>query len=152
MVRKQKKESKKTYADSSGNDAGSNWQKLQNIYKQIPKFKCVPGCTDCCGIVPFIELEWSPIADKRTMDVEKTHTCPYAKSGKCDIYDQRPLMCRLFGASEDITLQCPKGCKPKKRLTVMRTKELLWEYRQLDKKITGPAYRFFRDLLPILRR
>ena len=81
-------------------------RKLEIIYNQIPKFKCIPGCTDCCGPVPFSKTEWDQIDDKRVWNVLK---CPYANDG-CDIYEHRPLMCRLFGTTA--ILECPHGCRP----------------------------------------
>lgn len=80
---------------------------LEKFYAQIPTFKCIPGCFACCGPVPFAKCEWDRIEDKR----EATGiTCPYASASGCAIYDKRPLICRLFGTTDD--LPCPHGCRP----------------------------------------
>jgi len=103
--------------------------KHQRLYNKIPTFECKPGCTDCCGPVPFSKWEWSRIKDKRNA---RGLNCPYAVNGRCDIYEQRPLMCRLYGAVE--TLQCPYGCGPINKLTDAQAKEILQEYMKLDKQ------------------
>lgn len=73
----------------------------ERLYARIPSFKCKEGCTDCCGPVPFSEWEWSRIKDKRKMDLA-TLICPYAVAGRCEIYEQRPLICR-FEDEDDLT-------------------------------------------------
>ena len=36
--------------------------------------------------------------------------CALLVLGRCSVYDQRPLICRAFGAAEG--LRCPHGCCP----------------------------------------
>lgn len=97
------------------------------LYEKIPQFKCIPGCTGCCGPVPFSKWEWKRIKDKRKGDI-KTLTCPYAVNGRCEIYDKRPLICRLFGAVDVDTLRCPYGCGPEKPLTKEDADKIMMEY------------------------
>jgi len=84
-------------------------ERHEELYRQIPSFECKKGCTDCCGPVPFSRYEWSIIADKRE---GKGLICPYASRKGCQIYDKRPLLCRLFGAVNTERMECPHGCKP----------------------------------------
>lgn len=73
---------------------------------------CPPGCTACCGPVPF-----SPFERERAMalmpmvamshDIGRDTTCPYVKDCGCGIYAERPIICRLMGLSD--RMPCPKG-------------------------------------------
>lgn len=36
--------------------------------------------------------------------------CVYLVDGRCSVYQNRPLICRMYGAVE--SLPCPHGCKP----------------------------------------
>lgn len=79
---------------------------LDKIRNKIPAFTCKKGCHDCCGPVPFSEEELARVDERELTSL----TCPYLSKNGCDIYEERPIMCRLFGAVED--LPCPHGCRP----------------------------------------
>ena len=104
----------------------------QQLYDKIPSFKCKPGCTDCCGPVPFSKWEWDRVSDKRHATPEhiKILTCPYAVNGRCEIYEQRPLICRLFGAVDAPLMTCPHGCGPVGKLTDEQAREMMRIYTQ----------------------
>lgn len=104
----------------------------ERLYKRIPSFQCKPGCTDCCGPVPFSRFEWKRVKDKRKGDI-KTLTCPYAIGGRCEIYAKRPLICRLFGTVNDERLLCPHGCGPEKKLTAKEADEIMQDYFKIMK-------------------
>jgi len=106
-------------------------RKLKQIYAQIPAIECKPGCTDCCGPVPFSKTEWQLIPEIRK---GVSINCPYSISGKCDIYDQRPFMCRIFGTADDPHLKCPHGCKPVKPLSKAGATEVTNQYLDLFEK------------------
>lgn len=93
---------------------------LDEIRKKIPTFTCKKGCHDCCGPVPFSKKEWKRVKDKRKAT---SINCPYIGEKGCDIYEERPMMCRLFGAIED--LRCPHGCRPFYFLSRKEAKEIL---------------------------
>lgn len=102
-------------------------KQLRQLYKEIPSFSCLLGCTGCCGPIPFTSSEWSRVRDKKKAS---GIDCPYSLQGRCDIYDERPFICRLFGASED--LKCPRGCRPDKPLSVEKTRQLMRKYRKIS--------------------
>jgi uncharacterized protein len=102
--------------------------KLRALYAEIPAMTCKPGCTDCCGPVPFAKAEWDAIKDKREAS---SIDCPYSLTGRCDIYTDRPFLCRLFGTADDPHLTCPHGCQPVKRLTQQQAAFLMRRYRNL---------------------
>lgn len=47
----------------------------------------------------------------------ETMTCPFLKKDGCSIYEERPIMCRLFGAVDHRDMKCPMGCGPKKLIS-----------------------------------
>lgn len=114
---------------------------LERMYAQIPAFKCIEGCVDCCGPIPFSILEMgramrasplkNPIAAVNALMAGSSHTkCVYASAG-CEIYPVRPAVCRLFGTSEDPMLTCPHGRRPEKLFTREETLELHGGYHRL---------------------
>ena len=103
-----------------------NFEKLRELYGKIPVMKCIEGCTDCCGTVPFSREEWEAVEDKRPPPATGIK-CPYADRG-CDIYELRPMMCRLFGAAKLESLRFPHGCRPEKLLSAAETSEIMSEY------------------------
>lgn len=117
-----------TTGQSDNQTSRKGAEALAAIYAKIPKFICKPGCTDCCGPVPFSKTEWSVIKDKRTATCLD---CPYSAGGSCAIYENRPFLCRIFGASEEPRLRCPHGCKPVFPLSIEETKKLTAEYIQI---------------------
>jgi len=100
-------------------------QRHETLYNQIPSFKCKEGCTSCCGPIPFTKWEWDKVNNKRKV---KGIDCPYAKSG-CEIYEQRPLICRLYGTVKG--MQCPYGCRPIVLLSEEQEQEIMKEYFEL---------------------
>jgi Fe-S-cluster containining protein len=56
--------------------------------------------------------------------------CPFAMPGKgCRVYEERPLMCRLYGTVED--LRCPHGYQPKQLLTSREARGIIRTYANL---------------------
>lgn len=39
------------------------------------------------------------------------YSCPALVDGRCSVYDDRPMICRLYGTVE--VMRCPYGCVPK---------------------------------------
>lgn len=102
------------------------------LYAEIPTFTCKPGCTDCCGPVPFGQWEDDKIGERRR-EVTDCLTCPYSAADDCSIYPDRPFMCRLFGAADDPRLTCPHGCGPAVKLTAEHARDLTRRYQRLMK-------------------
>lgn len=91
-------------------DLSEHIKRLQAIYAQIPVFKCIRKCTDCCGPIFMSGLERFLIRKpgKHTGMV----SCPWRENGGCGIYPFRPLVCRLFGAVDHPGLTCTFGRSP----------------------------------------
>jgi len=101
----------------------------EKIHKElrlrIPKMNCRAGCSECCGPVVFSKWEWAQVKEKRTAS---SLDCPYIENGQCSIYEDRPIICRLFGVSEAPLLQCPYGCKPGRVLSIAETEAIMDSY------------------------
>ncbi len=90
-----------------------NIEIVLRLREQIPVFKCVPGCHDCCGPVTTSSEEMSRLPVKSDAAHEaalQEYNCVHLGPKGCTVYEERPLICRLFGTTS--TLPCPNGCRP----------------------------------------
>lgn len=90
-----------------------NSQTLRFLRRRIPVFECEPGCHDCCGPVTASSEEMARFPVKS----EQEHAtaldelrCPHLGAMGCQVYAERPLICRLFGTTP--RLACPNGKRP----------------------------------------
>jgi len=89
------------------------YQKIKFFRNRIPSFECVPGCHDCCGPVTASTREVSELPAKDEMEHDEAlskWSCTYLGATGCTVYDDRPLICRLFGTTP--ALLCPHGRRP----------------------------------------
>ena len=80
-----------------------NRQKVHTLRQQIPSFECVPGCHDCCGPVTTSPEEMSRLPRKTRVEQDAAMdelNCVHLGPNGCTVYDERPLICRLFGTTE----------------------------------------------------
>ncbi len=88
--------------------------KLVDIYAAVPDVACKGLCKKACGPVGCSAVEADAMRDNgiNPPEVDGSLTCSHLSAdGRCRIYVNRPLVCRLFGAVK--ALACPHGCKPK---------------------------------------
>lgn len=86
---------------------------IDQLRRQIPRFDCVPGCHDCCGPVTASSEEMArlPVKSIAAHDAALAElNCVHLGPRGCEVYDQRPLICRLFGTTK--SLACPRGRGP----------------------------------------
>ncbi|HAV70704.1 MAG TPA: zinc/iron-chelating domain-containing protein [Stenotrophomonas sp.] len=91
----------------------TNRDAIQRLREQIPTFRCIVGCTDCCGPVTASSEEVARLPIKS--DAEHAAaladlSCPYLGKQGCEVYEERPLICRMFGTTP--SLRCPNGQRP----------------------------------------
>lgn len=92
------------------------FEKLNDIYDTLPKGKCT-GCGSCCmesvgiNLIEFLNIynylqdkddlrkkSLSKIMDYYFMEFMEKNSCPFKdEDNRCEIYEVRPLNCRLFG-------------------------------------------------------
>jgi hypothetical protein len=88
-------------------------RRVRQICSAVPDAECRGLCAESCAAVPLLPAE-RPLLD----------------AGRCTVYADRPLICRLFGAVED--LRCPFGCLPERLLTPAEGRRLLRAVKELS--------------------
>lgn len=101
---------------------------LREIYAGIPEVHCKGLCVEQCSTAPIAAVELEALekslgrALKRsddprgfTMLGDIGAPCELLIMGRCTAYDQRPAICRVFGAADGI--RCPHGCEPDRVMT-----------------------------------
>jgi len=110
--------------------------KVDLLRKNIPSFACKPGCHDCCGPVTTSSEEMArlPVKSALEHEIALAHlNCPHLGKNGCEVYNERPLICRLFGTTPQ--LPCPNGNRP----DVM-----------IDPELERQIQRFFSDTRQVL--
>lgn len=139
---------------------------IKKLRNEIPQsqFICKKGCIKCCGPVPWVfweKKQIQSIINISELDQQKTIisnegvSCPYCDQDiGCLIYDERPILCRIFGISEDKRIKCPKNNKMPPLLSIYQTKLIMNKYMDLKPKlmlekalfnITGKKYVSYID-------
>lgn len=102
---------------------------LNVLYEWVPSVACKGLCHYVCTTVDAGPRERQRIADAGVtlplfvVDGEHGHTCPALVDGRCSVYDVRPMICRLWGASS--VMPCPHGCEPDGDLSPGQVLELI---------------------------
>lgn len=94
--------------------------KLRAIYAQVPSTNCKGLCVEHCNSIGMTPQEQQRIRVRTGLNLPRfgafgTHDdpdalCPALTSGRCSIYNDRPLICRLWGATD--SMPCEHGCVP----------------------------------------
>ena len=103
----------------------NNGQKIEFLRRRIPTFKCIVGCHDCCGPVTASSEEVARLPVKTEAEHEAALdalSCPYLGKRGCEVYLERPLICRLFGTTPK--LLCPNGMRPEYMIDSSTEKEI----------------------------
>ena len=90
-----------------------NSQKIRFFRNHIPSFECESGCHDCCGPVTTssIEMAYLPVKSEAEHEAALADlSCPHLGENGWEVYEERPLICRLFGTTP--SLVCPRGKRP----------------------------------------
>lgn len=106
----------------------NNQEIVLQLRKRITTFKCVPGCHDCCGPVTTSSEEMSRLPVKSDAEHDAALDdlrCVHLGPKGCEVYEERPLICRLFGTTSNIP--CPNGCAPE-IMTDSETEKQVHEY------------------------
>lgn len=90
---------------------------LDAIYAAVPNINCKGLCQECCGPVLQSVAETQAMtkaAGGKIPSLRSDMTCGLLKNGRCSIYKDRPLICRLWGVTRE--MPCPFGCLPERIL------------------------------------
>lgn len=126
---------------------------LKELYARIPKVVgCKTDCNGCCGPVPMIDME--RVAIKHMIQPHEAGTvyeyavtpvrpdcmtCSYSTPKGCAIYDDRPLLCRLFAASDAARMKCPHGASAKVPLSDAETMQIMIDYHRMALPLPSPG-------------
>lgn len=94
-----------------------NSRQIRFFRRRIPTFECIPSCHDCCGPVTASSEEMARLPIKSETVHAKALadlSCPHLGAQGCEVYDERPLICRLFGTTPH--LACPHGKRPEEMI------------------------------------
>ncbi|WP_159673070.1 YkgJ family cysteine cluster protein [Andreprevotia sp. IGB-42] len=111
-------------------------QKIRFFRSRIPAFACKPGCHDCCGPVTTSSEEMARLPVKTAAEHAQALddlSCPHLGPHGCEVYGERPLICRLFGTTP--ALPCPNGCGPEE---------------MTEPDVVAQIHRFFRETRQVL--
>ena len=107
---------------------------LKALYEAVPATVCPSGCGKCCGPVPVTPEEAAALGLPEGTTITPTDvnlSCSFLTPEGCSVYDRRPFMCRIFGASREPGLSCHIGCKPvKERMSAKDARRLVESYRK----------------------
>ncbi|KQZ60406.1 MULTISPECIES: YkgJ family cysteine cluster protein [unclassified Lysobacter] len=109
---------------------------IEDLRRRIPSFTCVVGCHDCCGPVTASSEEVARLPIKTEAEHEAALAelnCPHLGAHGCEVYSERPLICRLFGTTP--RLLCPNGRRP---------------VYMVDTKTEDEVFRFLRQTRQVL--
>lgn len=96
---------------------------LERIYRAAPQVECKGLCSDTCGPIVMSREERSRIAQRgviipppdsalANLIDNPDYRCPALDDNqRCSVYEDRPLICRLWGAVQ--SMPCPHGCEVK---------------------------------------
>ena len=98
---------------------------IQSLYLRIPGSRCKDGCFECCtNSVQFAKEE-----AERAGEYKYNGICPFLdENKKCGVYENRPLVCRIYGASEIMVCE---DCEPESWLNEEETRAIIKEYARI---------------------
>lgn len=90
---------------------------LDRLYADLPDVPCTGQCFNSCSYIGMSEAEHQRIKRDGGFEIHMHQSpCPALDfAGRCSIHPLRPLICRLYGATEK--LRCSYGCEPSRWLT-----------------------------------
>lgn len=137
---------------------------LDALYAQVPAIGCKGLCTDACGPVSggpreLVRMRRAgvilpPVREGlRLVLADPGYRCPALADGRCSTYEARPMICRAWGASED--LPCPYGCAPEPGTSLLSSAETQYlvdaarkagtveepvSVAEMEQRLADPAY------------
>lgn len=130
----------------------SRIQRIREVYDQLPPMECKGQCWDSCGPIDMSPTERDQFRKRGLPVPDMIPTagmrCPSLDfAGRCNAYDIRPMICRLWGVVED--MRCPHGCVPEGgHLSTVQGFTLLGEVMEAGGSDQTPNWRsMIRDIL-----
>ena len=113
---------------------------MKRLWRMVPYIHCKGLCQRDCSNVPIMPVEALYLIEKHnavllpaihglneqvmmpTLGLNKP--CEFLRDGRCSIYEDRPLVCRMFG-HPILTLDCGHGCKARTPMKVEAFMDLM---------------------------
>ena len=107
---------------------------LTEVYARIPEVACKGLCKESCGPIAMsneedqrlraLGITIPSMADGvAAIERGEDYWCPALRDGRCTVYEDRPTICRLWGATT--SMPCSHGCTPENALSQGDSFELL---------------------------
>lgn len=98
---------------------------LEELYAILPDVPCKRLCHESCSFIGTFRAEreryqGAGVAPPRMDEAPCRHLM---FNGECGAHELRPVICRLYGATEDLT--CPWGCRAEQQLTQAEAYQLM---------------------------
>lgn len=124
-------------------------QRFEALYAELPNIECKGLCSDSCGPIVMSAFEYDRIRSAvkgpiRPLRHPLDH-CPLLADGRCTVYPLRPVICRLWGVTEN--MQCPFGCVPDRLLTKAEASAFLHRAAVLGGHEAGPALGLLEQMM-----
>lgn len=100
-------------------------RELDELYAQVPDIDCKGHCWDACGPIDAglrervrlaragVRLPTFEAAQRASARTVYDYRCPaLSDDNRCTVYEIRPMICRIWGATR--MLRCQWGCKPRR--------------------------------------
>jgi Fe-S-cluster containining protein len=110
---------------------------IRVLYAELPELKCKGLCSGACGPIACSLLE-RDVIEKRAGKPLRIGVHPalgpgtcsmLAPTGRCTVYGDRPLICRLYGLADG--LWCEHGCEPSRVLSKDEARDLIARINEL---------------------
>lgn len=119
---------------------------LRELYEQVPEVPCKGACHGACCFIgasvhevqkierligrKFETLDRREVAPVQAFGQDARPLARFVCSaltedGRCSVYDDRPMICRIFGTTEK--MRCYRGCQPERMLSDDEARELYRE-------------------------
>jgi uncharacterized protein len=107
-------------------------RRLRALYDELPELECLGLCAEACAYIGMTSLEQHLISANGGPEISMLDDpCPALNfMGRCSVYEDRPLICRLWGIADD--MPCHYGCKPSRQLTRNEGFDLLRRAREIS--------------------
>ena len=91
--------------------------RLKKLYAELPGIQCKGLCVESCTAIGYssVEADLIQLAGQDLPKLREGRCSALTPKGRCGVYSNRPLVCRLFGLVEE--MRCPHGCIPEQFLT-----------------------------------
>lgn len=98
-------------------------RQLRELYQQVAGANCQGHCADSCGPIEMSITERQVLRERgveipdhrdgvEQLVTTGEYTCPALVNDRCTVYEDRPMICRLWGVTAG--LRCPYGCEPER--------------------------------------